>query len=55
MQHQHRKTLYSCHAVIALAILGAVIVALCATPEVAVVIGQVLARMAMAVASTVRT
>lgn len=54
MQLQQRNTLYSSHAVIALAILGTVIVAIFATPEVAVVICHALAKMAEAAASTIK-
>lgn len=54
MPHQQKKNLYSSHAVIALAILGAVIVAMFATPDVAVVIVHALAKMAEAAASTVK-
>lgn len=54
MQRPYRTTLYSSHAVIALAILGVVIVAIVATPDVAVVISHALAKMAEAAASTVK-
>jgi len=54
MQRKHHAALYSSHAVIALAILGAVLVAVVATPDVAVVIGHALAKMAEAAASTVK-
>jgi len=55
MQSKHQNALYSSHAVIALAILGAVLVAVVATPDVAVVIGHALAKMAEAAASTVKS
>jgi hypothetical protein len=54
MQHPDPKTLYSSHAVIALAILGVVVVAVAATPDVTLVISAALAKMAEAAASTVR-
>jgi|JI10StandDraft_1071094.scaffolds.fasta_scaffold51969_2 hypothetical protein len=54
MQRPDQKTLYSSHAVIALAILGVVFVAVVATPDIAVVISAALAKMAEAAASTVR-
>ncbi len=49
-----RNVLYSSHAVIALAICATVIVAIYATPDVAVVVGHVLAQMAKAAAATVK-
>jgi len=50
----HRNFIISSHIVIGAAIVGVVVVALFAGPDVALVVGAPLAKMAEAAASTVR-